>query len=51
MICSAGATLTTFNGIIRTDTSGQIRARTDASTGATANVFTRGWQDGRGKLS
>jgi hypothetical protein len=34
-----------FYGTVRTNASGQMRARTAVSSGASANVFTRGWID------
>lgn len=51
MLTTATCTVAFFHGIVRTDTSGQVRAAASASTGATANLFTRGWIDTRGRLA
>lgn len=40
-----------FNGIIRTNTSAQVRVRASSATGGGGDLFTRGWVDTRGRLA
>jgi len=51
MFGTGTSTIALFHGIVRTNTSAQIRARTSASTGATGDVYTRGWLDARGRAA